>query len=88
MQTIIEIKERKVVDDYFPCLFANSGKTVVILADSRTSEKTFSGMVIYADKQAAKKNVLGTYSSGWTYEQFKRLPKGSEITLCITQDNG
>lgn len=88
METTIEIKKRKVVDDYFPCLFANGSESVVILADGRTSEKTFSGMVIHSDKSAAKKSALGTYSTGWTYEQFKRLPKGSEVTILITQDNG
>ena len=87
METAIEIKKRKVVDDYFPCLFANDSESVVILADGRTSAKTFSGMVIYADKTAAKKSVIGTYSTGWTYEKFKRLPKGSEVTIIITQEN-
>jgi hypothetical protein len=88
MEVIIEIKEKKVRDDYFPCLFANNNKSVVILADGRTSEKTFSGMVIYAAGDDRKRTTLGTYSTGWAYSQFTRLPKGSEITLCITQENG
>jgi hypothetical protein len=45
-------------------------------------------MVVHAAKETAKKTVLGTYSTGWTYEQFKRLPKGTELTLMITQENG
>jgi len=88
METLIEIKEKKVKDDYFPCLFANADKSIVILADERTSEKTFSGMVIYIGKDVRKKASLGLYSTGWTYEQFKRLPKGTEITLYLTQENG
>ena len=87
METQVEIKEKKLLDDYFPSLFTNASKSVVILADARTSQKTFSGMVIHADGTAAKKNALGTYSTGWTYEQFKRLPKGSEMTLIIVQGN-
>ena len=88
METIVEIKEKKNVDDYFPCVFTNSSKNIIILADARTSEKTFSGMIIHAGKDTAKKTALGTYSTGWTYEQFKRLPKGTELTLMITQENG
>lgn len=88
MNTLIEIKEKKRVDDYFPSIFTNSSNSVVILADGRTSDKTFSGMVVHAGKDAAKKYALGIYSTGWTYEQFKRLPKGSEVTLVITQENG
>lgn len=87
METTIEIKEKKIVDDYFPCLFANAAKNIIILADARTSPKTFSGMVIHADGSTAKKNATGTYSTGWTYEQFKRLPKGSEVTIIIEQGN-
>ena len=88
METRVEIKEKKTVDDYFPCLFANGSKTVIILADSRTSEKTFSGMVIHTEKTSSKTSPLGIYSTGWTYDQYKRLPKGSELTLHITQENG
>jgi len=88
MEALIEIKEKKLKDDYFPCLFANADRSIVILADSRTSEKTFSGMVIYVGKDIKKKAQMGLYSTGWTYEQYKRLPKGTEITLCLTQDNG
>ena len=88
MEILIEIKEKKVKDDYFPCLFANNDRSIVILADERTSEKTFSGMVIYTGKEFKKKASIGQYSTGWTYEQFKRLPKGTEITLYLTQDNG
>ena len=87
METSIKIEEKRYVDDYFPAIFCNANKTVVIIADERTSEKTFSGMIVHAES-AAKKTALGTYSTGWTYEQFKRLPKGSVLTLNITQENG
>lgn len=88
METKVEINEKKYVDDYFPAVFANANRSIIILADSRTTDRTFSGMVVHAAKETAKKTVLGTYSTGWTYEQFKRLPKGTELTLIITQENG
>lgn len=83
MKTELHITEPKKKDDYFPSLFANASKTVVILADGRTGERTFSGMVISSDQE--KKNVVGTYSTNWTYEQFKRLPKGTNVIIGITQ---
>ena len=59
METAIEIKEQKYVDDYFPALFANANRSVVILADARTTDKTFSGMIIHAGKRACAENGSG-----------------------------
>lgn len=84
MKTELSISEPKKVNDYFPCLFANSDKTILILADGRTGERTFSGMIIHSEME--KKNVVGTYSTNWTYAQFSRLPKGSNVVIGITQE--
>lgn len=86
METEITIKEKKVVKDFFPCLFANKDRSVLILADEKTGEKTFSGMVVHSSG-STRKTVIGTYSTGWTYEQFKRLPQGTEVTITINQEN-
>lgn len=86
MKTEIVIKEEKKERDYFPSLFRNKDNSVIILADGRVSAKTFSGMVIHCTNDA-KKMTLGTYSTGWTYEQFTRLPKGSEITMNLIQED-
>jgi len=86
METKIEIKSPNKERDYFPSLFSNKDKSIIILADSRTSEKTFSGMIIHSTNQG-KNSLLGNYSCGWTYAQFTRLSKGSEINLTINQDN-
>lgn len=85
MDVKIEIKEHKGEKDYFPSLFTNKDNTIVILADSRTSDKTFSGMIISSTNKA-KGYGIGTYETSWTYVQFHRLPKYSTIHLDITQD--
>lgn len=86
MKTSIEINTEKKDRDYFPSLFANKDNSVVVLADSRTSDKTFSGMIIHSSNNIPK-NVVGTYSTGWTYAQFSRLPKGSKIILNFEQED-
>lgn len=86
METNLKINEPNKERDYFPSLFANKNNTILILAEERTSEKTFAGMIIHSSGDN-KKASLGTYSTGWTYTQFKRLSKGSKITLEITQEN-
>ena len=86
METKAVINECKEIKDYFPCLFANKDKSIVILAEERTSEKTFVGMIIHSNSKA-KGCSLGCYSTGWTYQQFQRLPKYSTITLEITQND-
>lgn len=86
MKTEAIVKECKEVKDYFPALFANKDKTIIILADERTSDKTFSGMIIHSENKA-KGSSLGVYSTGWTYQQFSRLPKHSTITLEIEQND-
>jgi hypothetical protein len=87
METIIEINEAGQIKDYFPCLFANKDKSIIILANERTSDKTFSGMIIHVTGEKGKSSVLGKYESGWTYVQFSRLPKNSSITLTIKQND-
>lgn len=87
MDTKIEIKEASVNNDYFPAIFTNKDKSIVILADTRTSKATFSGMIIHVTGDKGKQTVLGTYSSSWTYAQFRRLEKNSSITLTITQND-
>lgn len=86
METNVTIKTPKKERDYFPSVFTNKDNTIIILADERTSDKTFSGMIVHSSGNN-KKTVLGNYSTGWTYSQFKRLPKGSNLTLTITQEN-
>lgn len=85
MKTEININEPTVEKDFFPALFTNKEKTILILADNRTSEKTFSGMIIHASSSVAKRYSIGTYSSGWTYEQFRRLPRGTQIRIDLEQ---
>jgi len=86
METTIKINNANKDRDYFPSLFTNKDNTVLILADSRVSDKTFSGMVIHS-KNNTKTTLIGTYSSGWTYAQFKRLPKGSTVDIQIKQED-
>lgn len=87
METKIEIQETEQVKDYFPALFANKDRSIIILADERTSDRTFSGMIIHVSGEKGKANTLGTYSSSWTYVQFSRLPKNASITLTIKQND-
>jgi len=84
MKTQLTINEPQKVSDYFPCLFTNANQTIVILADGRTGDRTFSGMIISSNNND-KKTLVGTYSTGWTYQQFSRLPKGSNVIIGITQ---
>ncbi len=86
METQLIIDEVKKERDYFPCLFSNKDNSIIILADSKTGDKTFSGMVIHTNNET-KKGTLSVYSTGWTYTQFTRLPKGTKITLNITQED-
>lgn len=87
METKIEIQETEQVKDYFPALFANKDRSIIILADERTSDRTFSGMIIYLSGEKGKVTKLGRYETGWTYVQFSRLPKNASITLTIKQND-
>ena len=87
METKIEIQETSKTKDYFPAIFANKDRSIIILADERTSDRTFSGMIIHITGDKGKTKTLGTYSSGWTYEQFTRLSKNASINLTITQND-
>lgn len=84
METNALIEEPRKEKDYFPSIFTNKDKSIIILADERTSTKTFSGMIVHTAGNN-KKAVLGTYSTGWTYVQFTRIPKGSLLELSIRQ---
>lgn len=86
METNIKIETPNKERDFFPSLFSNKDNTIIILADSRTSDKTFSGMVIHSSN-SSKNATLGYYSTGWTYVQFSRLAKGSKILLTINQED-
>lgn len=86
MKTSIQIDTQKKEKDYFPSLFSNKDNSVVILAESRTSDKSFSGMIIHSSNNIPK-NIVGTYSTGWTYSQFTRLAKGTKITLNFEQED-
>lgn len=87
METEIKINEAEKIKDYFPALFSNKDRSIIILADQRTSDKTFSGMIIHISGDKGKATVLSTYSSSWTYQQFQRLEKHSSITLTINQND-
>lgn len=86
METKIQIEEPKKDRDYFPCLFANKDKTILIFADSRTSDKTFSGMIIHSSSEL-KNSKTGLYSTGWTYAQFTRLTKGTKVNITLEQED-
>lgn len=86
MNVKIEVNESKEVKDFFPCIFTNKDKSIIILADGRTSDNTFSGMIISSTSKA-KGCDTGTYGTGWTYTQFKRLPKYSTIHIDIEQND-
>lgn len=85
MNTRVEIIEPIKDRDYFPSIFANKDNTIIILADKRITDKTFSGMVIHSENMT-KNATLGLYSTGWTYAQFTRLKKGSSVKINITQE--
>lgn len=87
METKIQIHTETEQKDFFPALFANKDNSIIIFADAKTSDKTFSGLIIHSTN-AGKNGTLGMYSTGWTYAQFTRLPKGSVIKLTITQKEG
>lgn len=61
METILSIEGIVKERDYYPSLFVNKDQTIVLLADAKTGEKTFSGMVIHS-KNESKKGTLGIYS--------------------------
>lgn len=86
METQVKIENAKKDKDYFPSIFANKDGSIVILADGRTSDRTFSGMIIHSSS-GAKNATIGVYSTGWTYAQFNRLPKGSNVVLTIKQED-
>lgn len=87
METAITINEAAQTKDFFPALFGNKDRSIIILADERTSEKTFSGMIIHITGEKGKSANLGLYSAGWTYVQFQRLPKYATINLTIKQND-
>lgn len=86
MKSEIIINEPEKERDYYPSLFSNKDNTIVILATERTSEKTFSGVVVFSENET-KKGTFGLFSTGWTFEQFKRLPKRTEINLKLFQED-
>lgn len=86
METKAIIEECKEQKDFFPALFANKDNSIIILAEERTSDKTFSGMIIHSENNG-KTFHLGAYNTGWTYQQFRRLPKYSKVNIEITQND-
>ena len=86
MKVTADIEECKKVNDYFPSIFTNKDNTIVILADARTSQNTFSGMILSSHNNS-KGCTVGTYGTSWTYTQFHRLPKNSIIKLEIEQND-
>lgn len=86
MESKLIINESKKSTDYFPSLFANKDKSIIVLADGRTTDKTFSGMIIHSTNET-KSGAIGIYSTGWTYVQFSRLTKGTTITVEIKQED-
>ena len=87
METIVKINKATETKDFFPAVFSNKDNSIIILADGRTSEKTFSGMIVHISGDKSKGIALGVYSTSWTYIQFLRLPKHSEINLNIVQND-
>lgn len=87
MQTKLKIQKASEVKDFFPAVFANKDSSIIILADQRTSDKTFSGMIVHIDGDKGKGISTGAYSTSWTYIQFSRLPKHSEVNLTFIQND-
>ena len=73
METTVSINKPADKRDYFPALFTNKDNSIIVLRDESITDTTFSGMIIYS-KGNNKKQLLGTYSNGWTHAQFSRLP--------------
>lgn len=84
MDSKIKIEEPTQENDYFPSLFTNKDNTVIILADGRTGDKSFSGMIIHSENKTDK-TLIGKYSTGWTYAQFRRFKKRTSIDLNLIQ---
>ena len=83
MKTELELNEKLNENDYYPSLFTNEYKSIIILANERVGDKTFSGMIIHSNNSGK----IGLYATGWTYQQFKRIPKGSEVKIKIIQED-
>ncbi len=84
METTAEVVKGNPDKDYFPSIFMNKDGTIIVLATTNTGDKTFAGTIIHSEGKTAK-TVIGTYSEGWTYTQFKRLPRGSIIQIQLIQ---
>lgn len=78
---MIETKIKEVNDgEIFPSLYSTDDRGSIILAKRLINDKTFEGVAVHP------KSAFGEYSMTWSLTKYKRMGKGSELTLKFIQE--
>ncbi len=80
-ENMIETKIKEVnASDIFPALYSSENRETIILVKKRTGDKTLEGVVVYP------KSAFGEYSMSWSEAKYKRMGRGSELTIKFLQE--
>lgn len=73
-----KIKEVKATEQ-FPALYASDNRETIIVVLRETTNK-LEGVVMHP------KQTFGEYSATWSKDKYKRMDRGSELTLKFIQE--
>jgi hypothetical protein len=78
---MIETKIKEVEkDDVFPALYSSEKRESIILVKQKLADGKLEGVVVHP------KNLFGEYSMSWSPLKYKRMGRGSELTIKFTQE--
>jgi hypothetical protein len=78
---MIETKIKEVEDRLtFPALYSSEKRESIILVKNILLDGKLEGVVMHP------KNTFGEYSASWSPSKYKRMARGSELTLKFTQE--
>jgi len=78
---MIETKIKEVAEkDIFPTLYSSEKRESIILVKAILADGKLEGVVMHP------KQSFGEYSMSWSPSKYKRMAKGSELTLKFIQE--
>jgi hypothetical protein len=78
---MIETKIKEVnPEEIFPALYSDENRASIILVKKKSGQNKLEGVAVYP------KNVFGEYSMNWSESKYKRMGRGSELTVKFLQE--
>lgn len=78
---MIETKIKEVnPEETFPALYSSENRETIILIKRRIENKFLEGVVVHPKK------TFGEYSTSWSADKYKRMGRGSELTIKFMQE--